>query len=365
MSNYYITARNKETGDIVEFEAMDNYYGKHQYGYVPVGWPAIRDIGAHTQEQFDEQYEMVKPTETHTMKTVEEKLPIEVRTWIRDYWYSLQDIAQLPESKRVELEQLIRTTLTAVAEEARAEAESECFESRKILWERMKEWNDEWRAENPEDRALCTEDAMRLIEWKIEKAREEARREAITEDTSDGKHTFKELYDFRLLYNAHLFNEWYAQGKYNVHKSQRHYTGELCFGRDDYFVVVATLPTGQISNHYPMSDWELFKCEAVEKAKAEWDGHTSQDVARRLREHLTNFDGYDAGRLAEIEANATADITIAKEKVEQIRKEARREERANLVEWMTCVEGVYSAHDVRMSFLSLISALNDREDNTK
>jgi hypothetical protein len=110
----------------------------------------------------------------------------------------------------------------------------------------------------------------------------------ITENTSDGYHTFKELYDFRLLYNAHLFNEWSKQGKYDVHKSQRHNDGELCFGRVDYFIVVATLPTGQISNHYPMSDWDLFKCEVVEKAKAAWDGHTSQDVAKRLRETLTD-----------------------------------------------------------------------------
>ncbi len=110
----------------------------------------------------------------------------------------------------------------------------------------------------------------------------------VTENTSDGYHTFKELYDFRLLYNAHLFNEWSEQGKYDVHKSQRHNDGELCFGRDDYFIVVATLPAGQISNHYPMSDWNLFKCEAVEKAKAAWDGHSSQDVANRLREALTD-----------------------------------------------------------------------------
>ncbi len=109
---------------------------------------------------------------------------------------------------------------------------------------------------------------------------------AVTENTSDGYHTFKELYEFRLLYNAHLFNEWAKQGIYDVHKSQRHNDGELCFGRNDYFVVVATLPTGQISNHYPISDWELFQCEAVEKAKHDWDGHTSQDVATRLRQAL-------------------------------------------------------------------------------
>ena len=129
-----------------------------------------------------------------------------------------------------------------------------------------------------------------LLSQALTRIQRETERRVVTEDTSDGCHTFKELYEFRLLYNAHLFNEWTKQGMYNVHKSQRHADGELCFGRDDYFIVVATLPTGQISNHYPMSDWGLFKCEAVEKAKAEWDGHTSQDAAKRLREALTTTD---------------------------------------------------------------------------
>lgn len=118
---------------------------------------------------------------------------------------------------------------------------------------------------------------------------EDIKRMEVNENTSDGYHTFKELYELRLLYNAHLFNEWSKQGMYNVHKSQRHADGELCFGRTDYFIVVATLPTGQISNHYPMSDWDLFQCEAVEKAKAEWDGHTSKDVATRLRDTLISY----------------------------------------------------------------------------
>ncbi len=114
-----------------------------------------------------------------------------------------------------------------------------------------------------------------------------AKEREANENTSDGYHTFKELYEFRLLYNAALFNEWAMRGLYNVHKSQRHFDGELCFGRTDYFVVVAELPTGQISNHYPMSDWDLFECDAVEKALAQWDGHTSHDVAVRLRDFLT------------------------------------------------------------------------------
>lgn len=111
---------------------------------------------------------------------------------------------------------------------------------------------------------------------------------------SDGYHTFKELYEFRKAYNAALFNEWasytttakgYGQAtfnvpKYNVHKSYKHHDGELCFG-GGWFIVVATLPTGQISNHYKNEDWDLFKIPERELAD-EWDGHTPQDVLERL-----------------------------------------------------------------------------------
>ena len=36
---------------------------------------------------------------------------------------------------------------------------------------------------------------------------------------TDGFHTMQELYDYRLAYNACLFNEWAERGKYDVHKS--------------------------------------------------------------------------------------------------------------------------------------------------
>lgn len=108
--------------------------------------------------------------------------------------------------------------------------------------------------------------------------------EEVDENTSDGYHTFKELYEFRKLYNAALFNEWYSQGKYNVHKSWKHHDGEECFG-GGWFIVVATLPTGQISNHYEEKDWDLFRVVAKDRAD-EWDGHTSQDVAKRLLNQL-------------------------------------------------------------------------------
>ena len=103
-----------------------------------------------------------------------------------------------------------------------------------------------------------------------------------TGELSDGYHTFNELYDFRKMYNACLFNEWAKQNKYEVHKSIKHFEGDECFG-GGWFIVVAVLPNGQISNHYKIEDWELFKCEELEKAKYPFDGHNGKDVLERLK----------------------------------------------------------------------------------
>lgn len=100
---------------------------------------------------------------------------------------------------------------------------------------------------------------------------------------SDGYHTFSSLYDIRKVYNAALFNEWGLTNKYNVHKSKKHYDGELCFG-GGWFIVTAELPTGQISNHYRLEDWDLFKIPETEEALFEFDGHGTQDVIDRLKD---------------------------------------------------------------------------------
>ena len=105
-------------------------------------------------------------------------------------------------------------------------------------------------------------------------------------EVSDGYHTFNELYEYRLLYNASMFNELAKQGLYDVHKSKLHCDGKVPFDNPDYFIVVAELPTGQISNHYRMKDWDLFQIPEKKKSN-EWDGHTSKDVAERLRKYLT------------------------------------------------------------------------------
>ena len=102
------------------------------------------------------------------------------------------------------------------------------------------------------------------------------------EQISDGYHTFSELYYYRMLYNAAFFNS--INGKYSVHKSKRHFDGEPCFG-GGWFIVMANLPTGQVSNHYEMKYWHLFHIPELDKA-LEWDGHTPQEAAERLYEFI-------------------------------------------------------------------------------
>ena len=105
-------------------------------------------------------------------------------------------------------------------------------------------------------------------------------------EISDGYHTFNELYRYRMLYNAAFFN---LLPKQLVHKSKRHHDGEECFG-GGWFIVMANLPTGQISNHYELKDWDLFQMPEKEVAD-EWNGHTPQEAADRLHEYLLEKQG--------------------------------------------------------------------------
>jgi hypothetical protein len=87
-----------------------------------------------------------------------------------------------------------------------------------------------------------------------------------------------------MLYNAAFFNELAKQNLYDVHKSKRHSDGKECFG-GGWFIVMAELPTGQISNHYELIDWDLFNIPIKENAN-EYDGHTPKEAAIRLKKYL-------------------------------------------------------------------------------
>lgn len=102
---------------------------------------------------------------------------------------------------------------------------------------------------------------------------------------SDGYHTFDELYRHRALLTAALFNTWaeiWSPTTYGVHKARLHSDGTKI---DGYFIVMALLPTGQISYHYPDTDWDLFDIPELDRALT-WDKHTSADVLDRLERFL-------------------------------------------------------------------------------
>lgn len=132
-----------------------------------------------------------------------------------------------------------------------------------------------------ETRYISKENTDKCVAW-LEKQGEPKDKGEI----SDGYHTFNELYRYRMLYNAAFFN---MLPKEIVHKSKRHHDGEECFG-GGWFIVMANLPTGQISNHYELKDWDLF--QIPEKYTAdEWDGHTPQEAADRLYKFLLENGG--------------------------------------------------------------------------
>jgi len=98
--------------------------------------------------------------------------------------------------------------------------------------------------------------------------------EIITENTSDGYHTFKELYHHRMI----LFSVLCNSNKEKAWKSKLHADGTMF---PDYFIIGIDTPKGQYSYHYKMENWDYFNVNEVNKAP-EWDGHQPNDIERLL-----------------------------------------------------------------------------------
>lgn len=99
--------------------------------------------------------------------------------------------------------------------------------------------------------------------------------EPIDGDTSDGYHTFNELYDHR----AKLFSVVVAAFSNIAWKSKRHSDGSMYEGM---FIVGIDTPHGQATYHYEIEPyWELFRCSELPKAP-EFDGHTPTQAIDRI-----------------------------------------------------------------------------------
>lgn len=93
--------------------------------------------------------------------------------------------------------------------------------------------------------------------------------------TSDGYHTFDELYHHRAV----LFATVVADHPRMSWKSKLHHDGTMY---DGMFIVGLDTPYGQASYHYDIDPyWDMFRCVARERAP-EWDGHTPDQALERI-----------------------------------------------------------------------------------
>ena len=96
-----------------------------------------------------------------------------------------------------------------------------------------------------------------------------------TGETSDGYHTFNELYRHRTELFAALCNLFPGR----AWKSTKHFDGTMEKG---WFIAGIDTPEGQTTYHCRGDSWNLFRVRELETAP-KWDGHTPEDVLRRLR----------------------------------------------------------------------------------
>lgn len=97
---------------------------------------------------------------------------------------------------------------------------------------------------------------------------------------SDGYHTFEELYEHRITLYIALCKQYMKATGFRPWRSQLHSDGS---GFDGWFVLgLMDEPGKQITYHLPDSKWEETSfAETLDRAP-EFDGHTSNDVLKRL-----------------------------------------------------------------------------------
>lgn len=106
----------------------------------------------------------------------------------------------------------------------------------------------------------------------------------VTEETSDGFHTFGELYEHRMVLTAALC----ALRPDLSWRSRRHHEGgDPMF--NGYFIVGLNLATGPITYHYKLEHWDEFAGVTELYSAPLWDGATPNDTLIRLREWIAYY----------------------------------------------------------------------------
>ena len=104
--------------------------------------------------------------------------------------------------------------------------------------------------------------------------------------TSDGNHTFDELYHHRAVLFSIICNTF----PYSIHawKSKKHHDNTMY---DGMFIVGIDTPYGQVTYHYDVDPyWNTIFATVLELDNApEWDGHTPQDAIERLEKLIRDL----------------------------------------------------------------------------
>ena len=109
MSDYLTKAKRPGSDEWEKAEMRDNYYGPHNYG--------VQFPDGHVYPDGDCEIIGEKPVE---------KLDIDLRTWIRDWWYMVVEDAS--EKRRVELDHKFREVITSAVEAERRRISEEIDE---------------------------------------------------------------------------------------------------------------------------------------------------------------------------------------------------------------------------------------------
>lgn len=97
----------------------------------------------------------------------------------------------------------------------------------------------------------------------------------VTGETSDGYHTFNDLYHHRAV----LFSVIVRDHQELAWKSKEHHDGTMY---DGMFIVGIETPEGQATYHYDIDPyWDMFDCKELDRAP-EWDGHTPDEAIERI-----------------------------------------------------------------------------------
>lgn len=124
------------------------------------------------------------------------------------------------------------------------------------------------------------------------------------QDTSDGYHTFEELYEHRMALFSVICNTY----KDKAWKSKLHSDNTMY---ENFFIVGITTDEGNYTYHYRLEFWDRFQIKELKNAP-EWDGHNPNDYTRlfTLVEEKPLSERVNSGDLVIPKGKHEADIYI-------------------------------------------------------